>query len=74
MDIAIYAVSGLALIFGGVGVTFVMAKFVPMDVLEQAQAHGRFAGLGAAEDSVGGTGKAAGSRTMIPTMPVPSAA
>jgi hypothetical protein len=37
----------------GVGVTFLIATRVPMPVLEQAQDHGRFAGLGSVQSNPG---------------------
>ncbi|MBB1633393.1 hypothetical protein [Cupriavidus sp. UME77] len=46
---------GLAfgLIALGVGVTFLIATRVPTPVLARAQEHGRFAGLGASQETAG---------------------
>ncbi|WP_158934914.1 hypothetical protein [Burkholderia sp. S171] len=55
MSIALLVVIGIALVAGGVGVTFALASAVPQDVLQRAQDNGRYAGL-AADDQGGGTG------------------
>ena len=45
MSIALLVVIGIALVAGGVGVTFALASAVPQDVLQRAQDNGRYAGL-----------------------------
>jgi hypothetical protein len=55
MSIALLVVVGIALVAGGVGVTFALASAVPQDVLQRAQDNGRYAGL-TADDQSGGTG------------------
>jgi hypothetical protein len=49
MEIATLAVLGIGLVVIGSGVTFLMAAFIPSQVLARAQKHGRFAGLSANE-------------------------
>jgi len=45
MSIALLVVIGIALVAGGVGVTFALASALPQDVLQRAQDNGRYAGL-----------------------------
>jgi hypothetical protein len=47
MGIALWIVGTIALMAAGAGVTFALASLIPHDVLQQAQANGRFAGLSA---------------------------
>jgi hypothetical protein len=47
MGIAIWIVGTIALMTAGAGMTFALASLIPQDVLQQAQANGRFAGLSA---------------------------
>lgn len=47
MGIALWIVGAIALMATGAGVTFALASLIPQDVLQQAQANGRFAGLSA---------------------------
>jgi hypothetical protein len=47
MGIALWLVATIALMAAGAGVTFALASLIPQDVLQQAQANGRFAGLSA---------------------------
>ncbi len=53
MDGALLLGLALGLIALGVGVTFLIATRVPTPVLVRAQAHGRFAGLGASQETSG---------------------
>jgi hypothetical protein len=55
MSIALLVVIGIALVAGGVGVTFALASALPQDVLQRAQDNGRYAGL-TADDQGGSTG------------------
>lgn len=57
MDSALLLGLALGLIALGVGVTFLIAVGVPTLVLVRAQEHGRFAGLGASQET-SGTGRA----------------
>lgn len=59
MEISMFVMAAIALVAGGVGMTVVVAKRMPVEVLERAQRHGRFAGLGT-PDLKGGSGKALG--------------
>jgi hypothetical protein len=47
MGIALWIVGTIALMVAGAGVTFALASLIPQNVLQQAQANGRFAGLSA---------------------------
>jgi hypothetical protein len=47
MGIALWIVGAIALMAAGAGVTFALASVIPQDVLQLAQANGRFAGLSA---------------------------
>jgi hypothetical protein len=64
MGIALWIVGTIALVAAGAGVTFALASLIPQDVLQQAQANGRFAGLSAdSHDEITGKPvKAAASR------------
>lgn len=57
MEALIFVMLAAILVSAGVGMTVVMARRMPVEVLVRAQAHGRFAGLGALE-SHGGSRKA----------------
>jgi hypothetical protein len=55
MGIALWIVGAIALMAAGAGVTFALASLIPQDVLQQAQANGRFAGLSAdSHDEISG--------------------
>ena len=64
MGIALWIVGAIALMASGAGVTFAFASLIPQDVLQQAQANGRFAGLSADrhDEITGKPVKAAASR------------
>ena len=47
MGIALWLVCTIALMAAGAGVTFALASLIPQNMLQQAQANGRFAGLSA---------------------------
>jgi hypothetical protein len=47
MGIALWIVGAIALMAAGAGVTFALASLLPQEVLQRAQANGRFAGLSA---------------------------
>ncbi|MGE8365453.1 hypothetical protein [Cupriavidus sp.] len=53
MDSALLLGLALGLVSFGVGVTFLIATRVPTLVLVRAQEHGRFAGLGASQETAG---------------------
>lgn len=53
MDSALLLGLAFGLIALGVGVTFLIATRVPTPVLARAQEHGRFAGLGASQETAG---------------------
>ncbi|KWR77152.1 hypothetical protein [Cupriavidus sp. IDO] len=63
MDAALLLILALALIAVGVGMTFLLATRVPMDLLVTAQEHGRFAGLGSNQEDAG-VGRARPARTV----------
>jgi len=65
MSIALLVVIGIALVAGGVGVTFALASALPQDVLQRAQDNGRYAGL-TADDQGGskGTRATTGARNL----------
>lgn len=55
MSIALWIVGAIALMAAGAGVTFAMASLLPQEVLQRAQANGRFAGLSAeSHDEIAG--------------------
>jgi hypothetical protein len=55
MGITLWIVGTIALMAAGAGVTLALASLIPQDVLQQAQANGRFAGLSAdSHDEVNG--------------------
>jgi hypothetical protein len=64
MGIALWIVGTIALMAVGAGVTFALASLISQDVLQQAQANGRFAGLSADihDEITGKPVKAAASR------------
>jgi hypothetical protein len=64
MGIALWIVGAIALMAAGAGVTFALASLIPQDVLQQAQANGRFAGLSvdSHDEITGRPVKAAASR------------
>ena len=64
MGIALWIVGAIALMASGAGVTFALASLIPQAVLQQAQVHGRFAGLSAdSHDEITGKSvKAAASK------------
>jgi len=53
MDSVLLLGLALGLITFGVGMTFLIATRVPTPVLARAQEHGRFAGLGASQETTG---------------------
>ncbi|CAG2135465.1 hypothetical protein [Cupriavidus plantarum] len=57
MNTALLTVIALGLIHLGVFATWLIANGVSMETLTTAQDHGRFAGLGAAQDSTDGVGR-----------------
>lgn len=59
MEISMIVIAAIALVAAGIGMTVTMARRMPVEVLERAQRHGRFAGLGT-PDVKGGSGKAQG--------------
>ena len=67
ISITLLIMMGVALLAGGVGMTFMLASAIPEAVLQHAQDHGRYAGL-TGSDQGGSTGKpvATGSRHLRP--------
>jgi hypothetical protein len=57
MGMAPWIAGAIALMAGGAGVTFALASLLPQEVLQRAQANGRFAGLTAADSHDEITGK-----------------
>lgn len=53
MDSALLPGLAFGLLSLGIGVTFLIATRVPTPVLVRAQEHGRFTGLGAAQETTG---------------------
>ncbi|WP_454726461.1 MULTISPECIES: hypothetical protein [Cupriavidus] len=53
MDSVLLLGLALGLVTFGVGMTFLIATRVPTPVLARAQEHGRFAGLGASQETTG---------------------
>ena len=68
MGMALWIVCTIALVAAGAGVTLALASLIPQDVLQQAQANGRFAGLRADshDEITGKPAKAAASRLAYP--------
>ena len=64
MGIALWIVGAIALMAAGAGVTFALASLLSQEVLQRAQANGRFAGLSADshDDITGKPVKAAGPK------------
>lgn len=65
MNAALLSVLALGLIALGVTVTWLIATRVPMAALTRAQEHGRFAGLGATQES-DGIGRARPAKAAAP--------
>lgn len=68
MDSALLLGLALGLVSFGVGVTFLIATRVPTLVLVRAQEHGRFAGLGASQETAG-VGHASPAATGVSVQP-----
>lgn len=55
MGIALWIAGAIVLMAAGAGVTFALASLLPQEVLQRAQANGRFAGLSAgSQDEIAG--------------------
>ncbi|QET06182.1 MULTISPECIES: hypothetical protein [Cupriavidus] len=65
MNTALLSVLALGLIHLGVFATWLIGTRVPMETLTTAQDHGRFAGLGASQDSTDGVGRSRPAATPV---------
>lgn len=56
MEILTFVAVAAILLLAGIGFTVAAVKLVPLSLLERAQDHGRFAGLGSNSSTSGGSG------------------